>query len=85
MEKLDLNVMSGVNSNNCTVLQCTLGHAYLQRAENRSINLFFIVPRVWSKQEQDEEVKREQQVVYLNSVRFKHCHQSDGTDNPGVG
>lgn len=85
-EKCYLNVVSTVDVSGCTVLERTLRHAYLRRAENRRIRLFFPpVPAVRSKQEQDEEVKWEQQVVYLNSVSLKHGHQSDGANDPGVG
>lgn len=50
MEKCNLNVVSAVNLSNLRV-QRTLRHAYLQTAENRRTDGFFIVPTVWSKQE----------------------------------
>lgn len=34
------------------------------------------------KQQQDEEVEREKEVVYLGGVGLQHCHQSDGANNP---
>lgn len=60
VEKCNLNVVSAVNLSNLQVLQCTLRHAHLRRAVNKRTDQFFIVPTVWSKQEQDKEVKWEQ-------------------------